>query len=85
MRKKAQETKINERYMTHVPATEFVKRPKSDVFVRWRNDRPATKFIDVGAQFIDADDRRKRIIVSQRKSRIRATRSGEKKLLISSS
>lgn len=65
--------------MRGVPNTQFIRRPKHHVLMRYRKDRPATKFVDVGAEFIDVKELAKRAKVAARKSSIRARKASEKK------
>ncbi|CAA7268041.1 unnamed protein product [Cyclocybe aegerita] len=80
LKKLENDIKANKKYMTPGPALPFLKRPNKPVFIKSRLNRPSTKFVDVGAQFMDIDERIKRIAVSDRKARIRARRAAEKKL-----
>ncbi|KAJ3507914.1 hypothetical protein NLJ89_g6037 [Agrocybe chaxingu] len=80
LKKLENDIKANKKYMTPGPALPFLKRPSKPVFVKSRLNRPSTKFVDVGAQFMDIDERIKRIAVSDRKARIRASKAAEKKL-----
>jgi len=47
-----------------------------------RKDGPATKFVDVGAEFVDAKELTKRASVAARKSRIRARKALEKRVAL---
>jgi len=74
-----EERRKKERFMKSVPNTRFVRRPKQRVLMRSRKNRPATKFVDVGAEFIDIKELAKRALVAARKSSIRARKALKKK------
>ena len=59
--------------MPRVPDTEWLTRPKSKVIRLERKDRPALEFVDVGAKFMDINDRIRRIAAAGRKARRRRT------------
>jgi hypothetical protein len=65
--------------MRSVPNTQFIRRPQRRVLMRERRNRPATKFVDVGTEFIDVKEIAKRASVAARKSSIRARKALEKK------
>lgn len=65
--------------MTRVRNTRFIRRPEHHVIVKSRRDRPATKFVDVGAEFIDVKELTRRAAVSARKLKMRTRKSLEKR------
>lgn len=68
--------------MRSVPDTQFIRRPKHHVLMMYRKGRPATKFVDVGAEFIDVKELTKRDKIAARKSSIRARKALEKKVAL---
>ena len=69
--------------MHRIPDTEFIKTPTYKVLTLTRESRPTTRFVNVGSAFMDARKLAKRQVVSQRKSKMRAKRSLEKKARLS--
>ena len=65
------EMKKKQAFTRSVPDTQFIRRPKHRVMTKNRKDRPPTKFVDVGAEFVDVKEVTKRISVAARKSSIR--------------
>jgi len=78
LRKLQKEVKVNEKFMVPPPPLKYLVRPKRQQFVVSRPKGLPTKFVDVGAQFLDYDERIKRLAVSQRRSRLRQRKAGEK-------
>lgn len=66
--KKADEFKAIPELMPRVPNTEFMKRPQSKVVKVERPGRAALEFVDVGAKFMDVNERIKRIAAAGRRS-----------------
>jgi hypothetical protein len=71
-------------FMKRVPDTQFIRRRKSRVLVKLRKHRPSTKFVDVGAEFVDVKELTKRASVAARKSSIRAKKALEKRAALNS-
>ena len=84
MRKLNVEAKASKQFLARKPQTEFIRRPKFAIFVsgypRGRKG-PITKFLDVGGQFMDLDDRIKALGVSRRRAARRAQKKEELKLM----
>lgn len=59
--------------MPRVPDTEYMKRPKTKVVVLERQSRPSLEFVDVGAKFMDVNDRVKQIARAHQRSTRRRT------------
>ncbi|KIM47635.1 hypothetical protein M413DRAFT_22264 [Hebeloma cylindrosporum] len=80
LRKLQKEIKVNEKFMVPPPPSKskYLVRPKRQQFIVSRPKGLSTKFVDVGAQFLDYDERIKRLAVSQRRSRLRQRKSEEK-------
>ncbi|PPR06602.1 hypothetical protein CVT24_001787 [Panaeolus cyanescens] len=74
LKKLQEQANINKKLMPHVPQTAFIRRPRHAEFVVKRNTGPTTKFLDVGARFMDVDERKRRDAIADRKSRIRDKR-----------
>ncbi|KAF8995978.1 eukaryotic mitochondrial regulator protein-domain-containing protein [Cyathus striatus] len=51
-----------------IPDIEYMKRPKSRIVVRETAGRPTMKFVDVGAKFMDVEERVRRIKMSKTRS-----------------
>ena len=64
--------------MGNVPRSRLITRPRHRILLMHRKNGPATKFVDVGAEFVDAKELTKRASVAARKSRIRARKALEK-------
>ncbi|KAF8204408.1 eukaryotic mitochondrial regulator protein-domain-containing protein [Mycena galopus ATCC 62051] len=60
--------------------TDTIKSPRQKVQTIVREGRLPIKFVDVGGKFLNAEDRRKRIAVAERRQAARARSSGEKVL-----
>jgi hypothetical protein len=73
-----EERRKKERFTKSVPNTRFIRRPKNDVLVKYRKYRPATKFVDVGAEFINVKELTKRTLTAARKARLRGRRAAQK-------
>ena len=71
--RKADAFKAIPELMPRVPDTEFMTRPKDLVVRLERPGRPALQFIDIGARFMDVNDRIQRIAAAGRKSKRRQT------------
>lgn len=71
--KRTEEFKAIPELMPRVPDTEWMTRPKSKVVRLERADRPALEFVDVGAKFMDVNDRIRRIAAAGRKAQRRRT------------
>ncbi|KAH6917095.1 eukaryotic mitochondrial regulator protein-domain-containing protein [Coprinopsis sp. MPI-PUGE-AT-0042] len=69
----AEDFKTIPQLLPKVPDTEFMKRPTESVVIRQRVGRPSLQFVDVGAKFMDVNERVKQISqASRRASRRRA-------------
>ncbi|TEB38771.1 hypothetical protein FA13DRAFT_1760958 [Coprinellus micaceus] len=71
--KRTEEFKAIPELMPRVPDTQWLTRPHSKVVRLERKDRPALEFVDVGAKFMDINDRIRRIAAAGRKARRRRT------------
>ena len=69
--KRTDEFKAIPELMPRVPDTEWMTRPKSKVVRVEREKRPTLEFVDVGAKFMDINDRIRRIAAAGRKARHR--------------
>ena len=78
--KRADEFKAIPELMPRVPDTEYMKRPKDKVIRLEREGRPALEFIDVGARFMDVNERIRRIATAGRKSSRRRALTEAKRL-----
>jgi hypothetical protein len=79
LRKLQKEIKVNEKFMVPPPPLKYLVRPKLPQFTVSRPKGLPTKFLDVGAQFLDYDEGIKRLAVSQRRSRLRLRKAEKKK------
>lgn len=82
MRKLNAEVKASKQFLVRKPQTEFIRRPKPATFVSGRprgRKGPITKFLDVGGQFMDLDDRIKALGVSRRRAAKREQKKEELK------
>ncbi|EDR15263.1 uncharacterized protein LACBIDRAFT_301316 [Laccaria bicolor S238N-H82] len=70
--------KASPRLMPRIPDTEYLKRPKEPVQIFEKPGRPAFKFVDVGAKFMDVDERIHRMTTAGRNSKRRLQRSVQK-------
>jgi len=70
------------RFMRIVPNSRLITRPKNPILIKHRKGRPATKFVDIGAEFIDVAELNKRAAVAERKARIRVKKAQEKRLTL---
>lgn len=70
--------------MKIVPDSHIIMRPKNRILVKNREDRPATKFVDIGAEFVDVTALTKRAAVAERKARLRAKKAEKRKLRLES-
>ncbi|RXW17044.1 hypothetical protein EST38_g8818 [Candolleomyces aberdarensis] len=78
--KRADEFKAIPELMPRVPDTKYMKRPKEKLIRLEREGRPALEFIDVGARFMDVNERIRRIATAGRKSRRRRALTETKRL-----
>lgn len=85
MRKLNAEVRASKQFLVRKPQAEFIKRPKKQVtFVVGRprgRKGPTTKFLDVGGQFMDLDDRIRALGVSRKRAAKREKKAEELKQL----
>jgi len=79
LKKEAEERKKKERFIRDIPAHQFITRPKSRILMKYRKSKPSTRFVDIGAEFVNIRDLSKRLIAAARKSRIRIKKAQNKK------
>jgi len=73
-----EEQKKKEAFMGNVPRSRLITRPKHRILLRSRKNGTATRFVDIGAEFVDVKELTKRASVAARKSRIRAKKASGK-------
>ncbi|KAF8956051.1 eukaryotic mitochondrial regulator protein-domain-containing protein [Flammula alnicola] len=84
LRKLKAEIKASKQFLVRRPPTQFIRRPKKAIFVVGRprgRKGPVTKFVDVGGQFLNLDDRIKSLGLSRSRAMRRQKKAEEKKQL----
>lgn len=71
MKEAAEKERAKKMLSTRPPKSPWVTRPARHSFVAWRKGRVATRFVDVGAEFLDVDALLKRRAAAKSKHRRR--------------
>lgn len=65
-----------------LPKSPFIRRPSRPSFVAWRQGRVATRFVDVGADFLSVEDLSKNTAPRMHRQEQRQKKANEKKQML---